>query len=65
MHKSLNISDLMMRGTFFDLYKIGAVTKAQYMGVQARYRPRLQPRETSAPFPPRKRRALSAGGPRR
>ncbi|WP_431266117.1 hypothetical protein ACQ859_12955 [Roseateles chitinivorans] len=54
MHKSLNISELMMRGTFFDLYKSGAVTKAEYMGVQAHYRPHLQPREPAEPFRPRK-----------
>ncbi len=65
MHKRLNIADLQMRALYWDLYKWGRVTRAEYMGVQARHRPGLQSREAAEPLRPRKRRALAAAGPRR
>ncbi|WP_343642000.1 hypothetical protein [Roseateles sp.] len=50
MHKSRNLSDRMMLRTYFGLYRAGLVERAEYMGVQARYRPSVQPREPAEPF---------------
>jgi hypothetical protein len=65
MHKSLTTFDRMLLTTYFDLKRAGLISRAQYMAVQADCRPMLQPPQPSEPFRPRKRRALTAAGPRR
>jgi hypothetical protein len=54
----------MLLQTFRDFYRSDQIDKAEYMAVQARHRPTLQPRRPSEPHRPRKPRALSAGRPR-
>jgi len=64
MHKSLRPFDRMILMTYFDLKRAGLVDRATYMAVQARHRPRLQPRLPAEASRPRKARALSAAGRR-
>ena len=64
MHKTRTTFDRMLLTTYFDLKRAGLVSRAKYMGVQARCRPVVQPRRASEPVRARKRRALSAAGSR-
>jgi len=54
----------MVLQTYLDFYRARMVDRAEYMAVQARHRPRLQPRLPAEASRPRKARALSAAGRR-
>lgn len=54
----------MLLQTFRDFYRSDQIDKAEYMAVQARHRPTLQPRRPSEHVRPRRQRALTAAGPR-